>query len=87
MASALKPMLTANVDIVTKRLEDVLTIPLEVLRVKNGDDIVEVLINGTPKRRKVRVAFRTDTQAVITKGLQEHDHVVIPVFQPDTDDQ
>ena len=85
--SALKPMLTANVDIVTKRLEDVLTIPLEVLQVKNGDDVVDVLTNGTPKSRKVRVAFRTDTQAVITKGLQEHDQVVIPVFQPKTDDR
>ena len=85
--SALKPMLTANVDIVTKRLDDVLTIPLEVLQVKNGDDVVEVLTNGTPKSRKVRVAFRTDTQAVITKGLQEHDQVVIPVFQPKTDDR
>jgi len=86
-SSALKPMLTANVDIVTKRLDDVLTIPLEVLQVKNGDDVVEVLTNGTPKSRKVRVAFRTDTQAVITKGLQEHDQVVIPVFQPKTDDR
>jgi len=85
--SALKPMLTANVDIVTKRLDDVLTIPLEVLQVKNGDDVVEVLTNGTPKSRKVRVAFRTETQAVITKGLQEHDQVVIPVFQPKTDDR
>ncbi len=79
---ALKPMLTANVDIVTKRLDDVLMIPLEVLQVKNGDDVVEVLSNGTPKSQKVRVAFRTDTQAVITKGLKEHDQVVIPTFKP-----
>ncbi|MDH5426981.1 MAG: efflux RND transporter periplasmic adaptor subunit [Nitrospirota bacterium] len=82
----LKPMLTANVDIVTKRLEDVLMIPLEVLQVKNGDDVVEVLTNGTPKSQKVRVAFRTDTQAVITKGLKEHDQVVIPTFKPAAED-
>ncbi len=82
----LKPMLTANVDIVTKRLDDVLTIPLEVLQVKNGDDVVEVLTNGTPKSQKVRVAFRTDTQAVITKGLKEHDQVIIPTFKPSTED-
>jgi HlyD family secretion protein len=83
---ALKPMLTANVDIVTKRLDDVLTIPLEVLQVENGDDVVEVLTNGTPKSQKVRVAFRTDTQAVITKGLKEHDQVVIPTFKPNVED-
>lgn len=80
---ALKPMLTANIDIVTKQLEDVLTIPLETLRVENGDDVVELLIDEVPKIRKVRVAFRTDTQAVITQGLQEHDQVIIPSFQVD----
>jgi len=83
---ALKPMLTANVDIVTKKLDDVLTIPLDVLQVKNGDDIVEVLTNGAAKSQKVRVAFRTETQAVITKGLQEHDQVVIPTFKPTAED-
>jgi HlyD family secretion protein len=76
----LKPMLTANIDIVTKQLEDVLTIPLVALRVENGDDVVEVLIDESPQIRKVRVAFRTDTQAVITQGIQEHDQVIIPSF-------
>ena len=77
----LKPMLTANVDIVTKQLEDVLTVPLEALRVEKGDDVVEVLVDEAPKTRKVRVAFRTDTQAVITKGVQEHDRVIIPSYE------
>lgn len=79
--SALKPMLTANIDIETTRLDDVLTIPLEVLRVEGGDDVVEVMSDGQPQTRKVRVAFRTDTQAIITKGLQEHDQVVVPSFK------
>jgi HlyD family secretion protein len=78
---ALKPMLTANIDIETKRLDDVLTVPLEVLRVKNGDDVVDVWSEGQTQTRKVRVAFRTDTQAIITQGLQEHDQVVIPSFK------
>lgn len=78
---ALKPMLTANIDIKTKRLDDVLTVPLEALRVKNGDDVVDVWSEGQTQTRKVRVAFRTDTQAIITQGLQEHDQVVIPSFK------
>ena len=80
---ALKPMLTANIDIVTKKLDDVLTIPLEALRVDNGDDVVEVLIDESPQTRKVRVALRTDTQAVITQGIQEHDQVILPSFETD----
>lgn len=78
---ALKPMLTANIDIETKRLDDVLTVPLEALRVKNGDDVVDVWSEGQTQTRKVRVAFRTDTQAIITQGLQEHDQLVIPSFK------
>jgi HlyD family secretion protein len=77
----LKPMLTANIDIVTKQLEGVLTIPLEALRVENGNDVVEVLIDKSPQIRKVRVALRTDTQAVITQGIQEHDQVIIPSYE------
>ncbi len=84
--SSLRPMLTANVDIVTKRLDNVLTIPLEVLQVNNGDDVVDVLTDGAPKKQKVRVAFRTDTQAVITKGLKEHDQVVLPTFKSISED-
>ncbi|WP_454063332.1 efflux RND transporter periplasmic adaptor subunit [Candidatus Nitrospira salsa] len=78
--SDLRPMLTANVDIVTDSLDDVLTIPLETLQADRGDDIVEVIHNGTPTKRKVRVAFRTESQAVITEGLTEGDEVVIPSF-------
>ena len=80
----LKPMLTANIDIVTKQLDDVITIPLEALRVENGDDVVEVLIDESPQIRKVRVALRTDTEAVITRGIQEHDRIIIPSFKANT---
>ncbi len=82
----LRPMLTANVDIQTKELHDVLTVPLEVLRTEKGDDMVDVLTNGLPQPRKVRVAFRTNTQAVITQGLQEHDQVVIPTYDLESKD-
>jgi len=78
--SDLRPMLTANVDIITDSLDDVLTVPLETLQAEQGDDIVEIMVNGTPTKRKVRVAFRTESQAVITEGLVEGDEVVIPTF-------
>ncbi|GJL53402.1 MAG: hemolysin D [Nitrospirales bacterium] len=76
----LRPMLTANVDIVTESLDDVLTVPLEALQAERGDDIVEVMVNGTPAPRKVQVAFRTESHAVITDGLVEGDNVVMPTI-------
>ncbi len=81
-SSALRPMLTANIDIVTDKLDDVLTIPLESLQTERGDDIVEILVNGTSTKRKVHVAFRTETQAVIAEGLADGDTIVMPSFKP-----
>ena len=77
----LRPMLTANIDIITESLDDVLTIPLESLQAERGDDLVEIMENGQTTKRKVRVAFRTDSQAVIAEGLDEGEEIVIPTFK------
>lgn len=75
--SALRPLMTANVDILTNMLTDVIAIPLEALRTEHGDDMVYVLANGGRLPRKVRVGLRTESQAVIVHGLQEGETVVI----------
>ncbi|MCA9472822.1 MAG: efflux RND transporter periplasmic adaptor subunit [Nitrospira sp.] len=77
----LRPMLTANIDIITESLNNVLTVPLESLKAEHGDDIVDIMENGQITERKVRVAFRTASQAVIAEGLEEGDEVVIPTFK------
>lgn len=76
----LRPLMTANVDILTQALEDVLTIPLEALRTEHGQDVVTVLHEGREVARTVRVGLRTPQEAVIVKGLQEGERVVIPGF-------
>lgn len=76
----LRPLMTANVDILTNVLPDVIAIPLEALRAENGDDLVYVMANGGRIPRKVRVGLRTESQAVIVHGLQEGETVIIPSF-------
>ena len=76
--SALRPLMTANVDILTNVLTDVIAIPLEALRTENGDDMVYLMANGGRLPRKVRVGLRTESQAIIMHGLQEGETVVIP---------
>jgi len=77
---SLRPMMTANVDILTEDLTDVIAVPLEILQSEQGDDVVYVQEGDDQVRRKVRVAFRTPTQAVITQGLEEGDRLVVPTF-------
>ncbi len=78
---SLRPMMTANVDILTEDLTDVIAVPLEILQSEQGDDVVYVQEGSDQVRRKVRVAFRTPTQAVITQGLEEGDRLVVPSFK------
>jgi HlyD family secretion protein len=78
--NALRPQMTANVDILTNVLQDVIAVPLEALRSENGDDVVYVLANGGRLPRKVRVGLRTESHAVVVHGLQEGETLVIPSF-------
>jgi len=78
---SLRPMMTANVDILTEDLTDVIAVPLETLQSEDGDDVVYVQKGEDQIRRKVRVALRTPTQAVITQGLEEGDRLVMPSFK------
>ncbi|MCZ6799653.1 MAG: efflux RND transporter periplasmic adaptor subunit [Nitrospirae bacterium] len=78
----LRPMMTANVDIATETMEEVLTIPLEMLQSEQGDDIVYLNQDGKKVRRKVRIALRTNTEAVVSDGLQVGDRVIVPTFTP-----
>ncbi len=78
--NALRPLMTANVDILTDILPNVIALPLEALRTEDGDDIVYVMTNGGRLARKVRVGLRTESKAVIVHGLQEGETVVIPSF-------
>jgi HlyD family secretion protein len=76
----LRPQMTANVDILTNVLQNVIAIPLEALRTENGDDLVYVLANGGRLPRKVRIGLRTESHAVVVHGLEEGETLVIPSF-------
>jgi len=76
----LRPMMTANIDILTDDLDNVITIPLETLQSEQGDDVVYVEEDGERVRRKVRVVLRTESEAVVAQGLKEGDRVILPSY-------
>ena len=78
--NTLRPQMTANVDILTSVMQNVIAIPLEALRSESGDDVVYVMANGGRLSRKVRVGLRTESHAVIVHGLEEGETLVIPSF-------
>lgn len=76
--SQLRPSMTANVDLITATLKDVLSVPLEAVRLEDGAEVVHVLEGGREVARRVVVRRRTATVAVIAEGLREGEAVVLP---------
>lgn len=73
----LKPTMTARVVIQTGRVDNVLMVPNNAVRDRNGVKTVQVLRNGKTVQQKVKIGMNNDEAVEITEGLQEGDIVVI----------
>ena len=67
----LLPDLTAAVDIRLQTLDSVLLLPREAVIVQQGQTMVEVLVDGRPELRPIKIGPRNDCEVVIESGLQE----------------
>ena len=67
----LLPDLTAAVDIKLQTLENVLLLPREAIVMQQGQAMVEVLGNGGPEVRPVKLGPRNECEVVVESGIQE----------------
>lgn len=76
----LRAGLTASVDIVTQRLEDVLTLPNRAISIDRNTGEIFVLTqeNGETVRTEIELGLRDDEKSEIRAGLDEGDTVIIP---------
>ena len=72
----IKPGMTANIIIWTKKKENVLIVPARAVKSNNGDKYVEVLVNGILQEKIVTTGLRGDDGIEIISGLEEGDEVV-----------
>ena len=72
----IKPGMTANLDIMTARKENVLMIPFQALKEKDGKKYVQILEGGVAKDAIVEVGLRGDIDLEILNGLKEGQEVV-----------
>ena len=68
--------MTADVDIVTHDVRDVLTIPIDAVRKDDGGSFVYRVRAGRTSRANVVLGERNDVSAVVRSGLQPGDIVV-----------
>lgn len=73
----LKPSMTARVVIQTGRVENVLMVPNNAVRDRNGVKTVQILRDGNTVQQKVKIGMNNDEYVEITEGLQEGDVVIV----------
>lgn len=73
----LRSGMTANLTIETRRVENVLRVPLRALTELRGKFTVRVLVDGKPVEREVTVGLENTDHAEATSGLAEGDLVVV----------
>lgn len=76
--SAVKPGMTAAVNIVVEELQDVLLVPNRAVRLVDGERVVYVLIDGQPVKKEIRLGSSSDTMSIVADGdVQEGDVIVL----------
>ena len=73
----LKPMMTANVDIISEELKNVLYLPREALREEKGKKYAAILVNNEPKEVPVTTGVRNPIHIQILSGLKADQKVLI----------
>ncbi|MDI7275951.1 MAG: efflux transporter periplasmic adaptor subunit, partial [Anaerolineae bacterium] len=74
---AVKADMTASVNIVTARKENVLLVPNRAVRRDRLGRYVEVVVDGQIKRQDVETGLSNETHTEVTKGLKEGALVVV----------
>ena len=75
---AIRPGLTAAVNIVTSEIDDVLLVPNRAVRVVDGQRVVYILQDGEPQIVTVELGASADTQSEVVRGeLQEGDQIIL----------
>jgi HlyD family secretion protein len=72
----IKPGMTANLDIMTARRDNVIAIPFQALKEKEGRKYVQVLENGKLRDVFVEIGLEGDINLEVLKGLREGQRVV-----------
>jgi HlyD family secretion protein len=83
---AVRPGMTAAVNIITDLVENVLLVPNRAVRLREGQRVVYVLRNGVPVMTEIQLGLTSDVQSELVSGdVKEGDLLVLnpPVqFQP-----
>lgn len=68
--------INASIDVYTK--EDVVTVPTDAIKTVDGNDYVDVLVDGMKIQTDVEIGIQGDTETEIISGLSGGEQIIIP---------
>ena len=75
--SILKPMMSANVNLIVEEAKHTLYVPGEAVRKENGHVFAVVLINEKPEEVPIKIGIETPIHTQVLKGLKQEQKVVV----------
>ena len=76
--TAVKPGMTAAVNIVVEQIQDVLLVQNRAVRLVSGQRVVYVLENGLPVKKEITLGSSSDSMSVIASGdVKEGDAIIL----------
>ena len=76
--AAVKPGMTAAVNIVVEELQDVLLVPNRAVRLVEGERVVYVLVDGQSVKKEIRLGSSSDTMSIVAGGdIKEGDTIIL----------
>lgn len=85
--SAIKPGMTANLNVAVDQRNDVLMVPNRAVRTQGNQKIVTVLYKGQTIQVPITTGLANDQSVEVTTGLQEGDTVVLNQTQTSTNNR
>lgn len=73
----LKPMMTANVDIISQELKNVMYLPREAIQVEKNKKYAAILVNHVPQKIPVTTGVRNPIHVQILSGLEPDQEVLV----------
>lgn len=73
----IRPQMSISAEIITSSKQDVLMVSNSAIKTQNGENYVQVINKGVPKKQMVKVGIANDTDTEIISGLNKEDVVVI----------
>ena len=80
--SNIRPEMSVSADILTGEKQDVILIPNSALKNEGSNYFIETLVNGSPKRKPVKIGIANNIKTEITEGLQVGDKIITQTIDP-----